>query len=72
MRLSDCIEAYDRMAKDVFGKPHIMGKGGVFRNRYDHERLRKQIENTVASRALPGSEDQRFTHYPSPKDLCKT
>ncbi|KAH7408090.1 acyl transferase/acyl hydrolase/lysophospholipase [Phaeosphaeria sp. MPI-PUGE-AT-0046c] len=70
MSVNECIDAYEKMAHDVFTKPRnpVISKGRL-RGRFDHEALERHVKQLLESRAI--SADALLDDRLNPNS-CKT
>jgi hypothetical protein len=75
MTIQDCIEEYEGLGREVFGKPRIlctMRLGVGNRAKYSASKLEKVFEDVSVRRNEHLSELDRNIHFPSGPGLCKT
>jgi hypothetical protein len=55
MTVDECIEQYEDLSKQIFGKPHFIGKrtGGFGTTKYSGRKLRELVVELITSRGRP-------------------
>lgn len=57
MSVDECIEQYEILSRQLFGKPHFIGKrtGGFGATKYSARRMRELIVELIKSRDRPAN-----------------
>ena len=55
MTVDECIEQYEKLSREIFGKPHFIGKqtGGFGTTKYSGRRLRELVVDLIESKDRP-------------------
>ena len=74
MTVPDCIDEYEKLGGNVFGKPRfftMLNFGFVDRTKYDAENLKRVFQDVTKRRTEKDMGQRRIT-FPSKRGLCKT
>ena len=75
MTVPDCLSEYERLGKEVFGKPRFFTTlrfGIGSKTKYKGKKLKKVFEDVTARRSEQVNGPRTRTTFPSERGLCRT